>query len=67
VDDSKALAARGVLAFEALDEPGQQAFLDHCTTCHDKMAFMLARRGVLKTAGRLPASWEAVSAQLEAL
>jgi len=67
LDDSKALAAQGVRAFEALDEPGQQAFLDHCMTCHDKMAFMLARRAVLKTAGRLPAAWETVSTQLEAL
>ena len=67
LDDSRTLAAQGVLAFEARDETAQQVFLNHCLACHDKMAFMLARRSVLKLARQLPTHWEAVSSQLEAL
>jgi hypothetical protein len=65
VDDSRALAAQAVEAFEAGDATAQQAFLHHCVTCHDNLAFMLARRALLKTGVHLPADWEAVSAQLE--
>jgi hypothetical protein len=67
LDVSKELAAAALVAFAARDEEAQRAFLDHCVTCHDKMAFMLARRGVLKMVDRLPPAWELVSTRLEAL
>jgi hypothetical protein len=47
------------------DEQAQQLFLHHCLTCHDNLAFMLARRELLKSAQQLPDAWEAVSQQLE--
>ncbi len=65
VDDSRALADQVVLAFENSDAQAQQAFLHHCVTCHDNLAFMLARRALLRTHAVLPADWEAVSQQLE--
>jgi hypothetical protein len=34
-------------------------------TCHDNLAFMLARRSMLRLDAPLPADWEAVSRQLE--
>ncbi len=64
-DDSRALAARAVLAVESADAQGEQLFLHHCLTCHDNLAFMLARRQLLKTDHKLPAGWDAVSRQLE--
>jgi mono/diheme cytochrome c family protein len=64
-DDSRALAARAVLAVEAADAQGEQLFLHHCLTCHDNLAFMLARRQLLKIDPQLPAGWDAVSRQLE--
>ncbi|MDB5931548.1 MAG: hypothetical protein JWR60_3255 [Polaromonas sp.] len=65
VDDSRQLAERGFLAFQAGDQPGQSEFLHHCVTCHDNLAFMLARRAVRKSGAELPADWAAVSLQLE--
>ena len=65
VDDSRQLAERGFLAFQAADQPAQSAFLHHCVTCHDNLAFMLARRAVHKSGAELPADWAAVSLQLE--
>lgn len=65
VDDSRVLAAAAVEAFGAGDSGGQQAFLHHCVTCHDKLAFMLARRALLKAGASLPDDWNAVSEQLE--
>jgi mono/diheme cytochrome c family protein len=47
------------------DTQAQQEFLHHCVTCHDNLAFMLARRALLRLGGSLPADWEAVSQQLE--
>lgn len=67
LDDSRKLALHGIAAFYANDELGQQAFLEHCATCHDKMAFMLARRAVLKRIPRLPEPWHMVGARLEGL
>jgi len=67
LDDSRKLAQQGIEAFGAKDADAEQAFLDHCLTCHDKMAFMLARRAVLKTQVRLPPHWEAVGSRLESL
>ncbi len=64
-DDSRALAAQVVLAVAGHDMQAQQAFFHHCITCHDNLAFMLARRALLRTQSRLPAHWETVSNQLE--
>jgi mono/diheme cytochrome c family protein len=65
VDDSRALAAQVVLAVDSADAQAQQAFFHHCITCHDNLAFMLARRALLRTGTTLPAHWEAVSRQLQ--
>jgi mono/diheme cytochrome c family protein len=64
-DDSRALAMLAIQAVAEADEQGQQNFLHHCLTCHDNLAFMLARREVLKSAKQLPPGWEEVSVQLE--
>ena len=62
-DDSRAIAAQ-FLQTEAVWLPGAEeaqgvtdAFLHHCLTCHDKLAFMLARRGMLRRHGSLPDAW----------
>jgi mono/diheme cytochrome c family protein len=65
VDDSRALAEQVVHAVAQSDAQAQQAFLHHCVTCHDNLAFMLARRALLRGGAVLPADWEAVSQQLE--
>lgn len=65
VDDSRLLARKAVLAFERADSSAQNEFLHHCVTCHDNLAFMLARRELLKTGTSLPDDWAAVSLQLE--
>ena len=65
VDDSRLLAEHAVLAFERGDASAQNEFLHHCVTCHDNLAFMLARRALLKTGISLPSDWAAVSLQLE--
>lgn len=65
VDDSRLLAEQAVLAFERGDPSAQNEFLHHCVTCHDNLAFMLARRALLKTGISLPDDWAAVSLQLE--
>ena len=64
-DDSRALAGQVIKAMESGDAQAQQAFLHHCVTCHDNLAFMLARRVLLRHGATLPPDWEAVSQQLE--
>jgi hypothetical protein len=64
-DDSRLLAAQVVDAVGRSDLQAQQLFLHHCLTCHDNLAFMLARRQLLKRDGELPPAWEATSVQLE--
>lgn len=64
-DDSRLLAERAVLAFERTDLSAQNEFLHHCVTCHDNLAFMLARRALLKKGTSLPSDWAAVCLQLE--
>jgi hypothetical protein len=64
-DDSRALAASVVVAVGQNDVSTQHNFLHHCVTCHDNLAFMLARRALMRTGGALPAGWEVVSRQLE--
>jgi hypothetical protein len=65
VDDSHLLAGQAVRAFAEADQPAQNEFLHHCVTCHDNLAFMLARRALLKSGASLPDDWAAVSKQLE--
>lgn len=65
VDDSRALADAVIEAMKTADTEAQQAFLHHCITCRDNMAFMLARRALLRAGAHLPPDWEAVSLQLE--
>lgn len=64
-DDSRWLASQVVHAFEKGDDQAQQEFFLHCLTCHDKLAFMLARRDILRQAAVLPQAWESISGQLE--
>jgi len=64
-DDSRALAGLAVKAVKQSDAQGQQLFLHHCLTCHDNLAFMLARRELLKLGAGLPPGWDVVSRQLE--
>jgi len=61
-DDSRTLAKEVLNALEAGDAQAQQLFLHHC---RDNLAFMLARRALLKIGKPLPEAWEAVSGQLE--
>jgi len=64
-DDSRTLAAAVLVAVAQADRAGQQAFLHHCVTCQDKLAFMLARRALLKSGAPLPEGWHQVSHALE--
>ena len=65
VDDSRLLAAQAIRAFADADQTTQNEFLHHCVTCHDNLAFMLARHALLKSGASLPDDWAAVSLQLE--
>ncbi len=65
VDDSRLLAAQAVQAFTDADQTTQNEFLHHCVTCHDNLAFMLARHALLKSGASLPDDWATVSLQLE--
>jgi len=64
-DDSRLLADKAVVAFKAEDQAAQNEFLHHCVICLDNLAFMLARRALLKSGAVLPDDWAAVSLQLE--
>ena len=64
-DDSRVMAAGAIKAVEQGDAQSEQLFLHHCLTCHDNLAFMLARRQLLKVDTELPLGWAAVSRQLE--
>ena len=54
-----------VESFQAADPTVQNEFLHHCVTCHDNLAFMLARRALRLTGAMLPGDWETVSLQLK--
>ncbi|HMS26857.1 MAG TPA: hypothetical protein PKC80_05735 [Burkholderiaceae bacterium] len=64
-DDSRVHAQNAVRAWQANDVIAQNAFLEHCVICQDKLAFLLARRSLLQLLEDLPATWEAVGKQLE--
>jgi hypothetical protein len=54
-----------VTAWHAGDDAAQLAFLDHCLVCHDTLAFMMARRFLLRRSASLPARWVSVSHRLQ--
>lgn len=65
-DDSRRLAAQFLAAFEAQEEGAQAQFLHHCLTCQDRLAFMIARREILKRQDHLPDGWLDVQNELQA-
>lgn len=65
VDDSRLLAAQAMADMAANRQEALQAFLHHCITCHDNLAFMLARRAMLAQSPELPEDWNLTSQQLE--
>jgi len=65
-DDSRRLAAQFVAAFETQEEGAQAQFLIHCLTCQDRLAFMIARREILKRQDHLPDGWLDVQNELQA-
>lgn len=65
VDDARALAAEAVPSLLAGDAAAEQAFLDHCEGAGDSMAFMLARRALLRAGRTLSARWAEVSVALQ--
>lgn len=65
-DDSRRLAAQFLAAFEAQEEGAQVFFLHHCLTCQDRLAFMIARREILKRQDHLPDEWLNVQNELQA-
>lgn len=65
VDDSRLLAAQAIVDITSRNQEALQGFLHHCVTCHDNLAFMLARRAMLKTMPELPPEWDMTSKQLE--
>lgn len=64
-DDSRQLALAAVAAWQAGDEASQSEFLDHCCVCGDTLAFMLARRFILRRAPTLPPRWAALCTALQ--
>jgi hypothetical protein len=64
-DDSRLLAAAALRAWRLGDAAEQQAFLTHCRTCADTLAFMLARREILRCGHALPDDWRATQDALQ--
>lgn len=68
-DDSRRLARQVVEAMEGGDlmeaSRVEEAFLGHCVSCQDKLAFMLASRALRLAGVELDARWRRVSAWLE--
>lgn len=69
-DEARRMAQDLVQALQQGGEGAQElqvSFLAHCAACHDKLAFMLARREVLKTGifTHLPPAWQEVADKLE--
>lgn len=64
-DDSRQLVAGAVEAWRKGEEAAQEAFLEHCCVCRDTLAFMLARRVIIKERGELPPRWRAVCLSLQ--
>lgn len=69
-DEAKLMAQNLVLAMEKQgveDHDAQTSFLAHCLACRDKLAFMLARRELLRRGvfTQLPQAWQDVAEKLE--
>lgn len=64
-DDSRAMAHAATSAWRRDDRVAQDEFLRHCFVCLDNLAFMLARRSILKDVGVLPANWVDVYRHLQ--
>lgn len=64
-DDSRRLAAQFLADFEAQDAPAQAEFLHHCLTCEDRLAFMIARRELLRRQDSLPPGWSEAQDELQ--
>ena len=64
-DDSRRLAAQFLADFETHDADAQAQFLHHCVTCQDRLAFMIARRELLKRQDHLPGGWIEVQNELQ--
>lgn len=64
-DDSRQLVGDALEAWHRGDEAAQTAFLEHCCICRDTLAFLLARRAILRERGELPPNWRAVSLMLQ--
>lgn len=69
-DEARRMAQDLVQALQQGGEGAQEleaSFLAHCAACHDKLAFMLARREVLKLGlfTHLPPAWQEVADKLE--
>lgn len=65
-DDSRLLAAMALRAWRRGDEQAQQRFLAHCRVCVDRLAFLLARREILRSGQPLPQTWRATLLALQA-
>ena len=66
-DDSRQYARRAVAAWQANDMATQNAFLEHCIICQDKLAFLLARKNILQSQDELPLAWMLAGEFLEKL
>ncbi len=65
VDDSRRVAAEAIPALLAGDAAAEAAFLDHCEGALDTLAFMLARRALIKARRELSPRWRAASEVLQ--
>lgn len=58
VDDARAAAATAVAGILAGDDEMEREFLAHCVATHDSLAFMLARRALMKAGHPLGTGWD---------
>lgn len=58
MDDSRTIAERAVAAVQVGDTTAEEEFLTHCRGAHDSLAFMLARRALMREGRVLGAMWE---------
>ena len=57
-DDARAAAATAVPGILAGDDEMEREFLAHCVATHDSLAFMLARRALMKAGHPLGTGWD---------
>ena len=65
VDDSRRMAAQAMDALASGDREAEEAFLAHCEGAADTLAFMLARRSLMKKGIELSDKWLQVFDSLE--